>query len=295
MEIFTVKELRVKAKALKIKGIYTMRKAELISAIEQVEKAAHTVSEPVTEEQSKGYAEKSADLLTPKFSAVKTMCGHTENFVESSCQHSKLIPIEQNNQRVLLTSQIAERYGASEKQISENFNANKGRYIEGKHYYCLTGKKLKEFKNYSGISGIVNEHTSKLYLWTEKGALLHAKSLNTDEAWQAYEFLVDHYFENHEEKQALASADMQALINCFEKFSERLDALENRQKRLETKSSGFTPPTVREVEAYCDCLGEWIDAERFVDYYESVGWVIGNGKPMKDWKASVRCWLRYEA
>ena len=26
-----------------------------------------------------------------------------------------------------------------------------------------------------------------------------------------------------------------------------------------------------------------------------VGWVIGNRKPMKDWKASVRCWLRYEA
>lgn len=46
---------------------------------------------------------------------------------------SKLIPIEQNNQRVLLTFQIAERYGASKKQISENFNANKERYIEGKH------------------------------------------------------------------------------------------------------------------------------------------------------------------
>ena len=70
MEIFTVKELRVKAKALKIKGIYTMRKAELISAIEQVEKAAHTVFEPVAEKQSKGYAEKSADLLTPEFSAA---------------------------------------------------------------------------------------------------------------------------------------------------------------------------------------------------------------------------------
>ncbi|MDE5620138.1 MAG: hypothetical protein K2O29_09960 [Ruminococcus sp.] len=33
-----------------------------------------------------------------------------------------------------------------------------------------------------------------LYLWTESGALLHAKSLNTDKAWVVYEFLVDTYF-----------------------------------------------------------------------------------------------------
>lgn len=89
------------------------------------------------------------------------------------------------------------------------------------------------------------------------------------------------------------SSDMQALINCLEKLSQRIDILENHQKRLESKSAGFIPPTVEEIEDYCDRIGEYIDAERFVDYYSSVGWVIGNGKPMKDWKASVRCWLRY--
>lgn len=33
-----------------------------------------------------------------------------------------------------------------------------------------------------------------IYLWTEKGALLHAKSLNTDKAWEVYDYLVDYYF-----------------------------------------------------------------------------------------------------
>jgi len=33
-----------------------------------------------------------------------------------------------------------------------------------------------------------------LHLWTEKGAWLHAKSLNTDKAWEAYETLVDDYY-----------------------------------------------------------------------------------------------------
>jgi hypothetical protein len=31
-------------------------------------------------------------------------------------------------------------------------------------------------------------------------------------------------------------------------------------------------------------------AQRFVDYYESVGWKVGKN-PMKDWKAAVRTWI----
>lgn len=38
------------------------------------------------------------------------------------------------------------------------------------------------------------KYAKSLYLWTEKGALLHAKSLNTDKAWQVYDYLVDFYF-----------------------------------------------------------------------------------------------------
>lgn len=53
-------------------------------------------------------------------------------------------------------------------------------------------------------SGTQNQNKIRtLYLWTEKGALLHAKSLNTDKAWQVYEFLVDNYFNPKQKKQAL--------------------------------------------------------------------------------------------
>ena len=41
---------------------------------------------------------------------------------------------------------------------------------------------------------MVKNRTSHLYLWTEKGALLPAKSLNTDKAWEVYDYLVDFYF-----------------------------------------------------------------------------------------------------
>ena len=53
----------------------------------------------------------------------------------------------------------------------------------------------------------------------------------------------------------------------------------------------FTPPTVEEVKAYCQERNNGIDAEAFVSFYESKGWLIGKNK-MKDWKAAVRTWER---
>lgn len=57
----------------------------------------------------------------------------------------------------------------------------------------------------------------------------------------------------------------------------------------------FQKPTVEQVEAYCAEQGLEVDAQRFVDYYESVGWVIGKGKPMKNWQAAARTWARSQS
>jgi phage antirepressor YoqD-like protein len=104
-----------------------------------------------------------------------------------------LIPIEYQNQRILTTAQLAEQYGTDERRISENFNRNRDRYMEGKHFFALQGEEKRAFLNHTQI-GDGSKHASVLYLWTEKGAWLHAKSLNTDRAWEAYEMLVDEYY-----------------------------------------------------------------------------------------------------
>ena len=101
---------------------------------------------------------------------------------------------EYNNNRVLTTHQIAEAYGTDNKTISYNFNHNKDRYVEGKHFICLSGDELRAFRENHDLPNNLN----KLYLWTEKGALLHAKSLNTDKAWEVYDYLVDNYFNKRE-------------------------------------------------------------------------------------------------
>jgi predicted phage replisome organizer len=53
----------------------------------------------------------------------------------------------------------------------------------------------------------------------------------------------------------------------------------------------FVPPSREEVQAYCQERQNGVDAERFIDYYTSNGWMVGKNK-MKDWKASVRTWER---
>lgn len=55
------------------------------------------------------------------------------------------------------------------------------------------------------------------------------------------------------------------------------------------ESKVFQKPTVDEVRAYCQERHNKVDAEQFVDFYESKGWRIGSD-PMKDWKAAVRTW-----
>ena len=55
--------------------------------------------------------------------------------------------------------------------------------------------------------------------------------------------------------------------------------------------SGFIKPTLEQIKAYCLERKNNVDAQRFLDYYESNGWKVGRN-PMRDWKATVRTWER---
>lgn len=53
----------------------------------------------------------------------------------------------------------------------------------------------------------------------------------------------------------------------------------------------FIPPTVEAVRAYCQEKGSSVDPEKFVNFYESKGWMVGRNK-MRNWKAAVATWGR---
>lgn len=61
------------------------------------------------------------------------------------------------------------------------------------------------------------------------------------------------------------------------------------KKESKEKKARFTPPTPEQVKKYCKERGNNVDADTFVDFYASKGWMVGNN-PMKDWKAAVRTW-----
>lgn len=113
-----------------------------------------------------------------------------------------LTTTEYHGIRVLTSAQVAEMYGTDTKTISYNFSYNKKKYTEGKHYIKLEGNELREFKANREIPDC-HKFSAHLYLWTESGALLLAKSLNTEKAWKAYEYLVDFYFRAKEQEAEL--------------------------------------------------------------------------------------------
>jgi hypothetical protein len=60
----------------------------------------------------------------------------------------------------------------------------------------------------------------------------------------------------------------------------------------EKRSKHFIPPTVDEVQNYLtlnNYLNPGENAERFVNFYESKGWMVGKNK-MKSWQSAIKSW-----
>ena len=141
--------------------------------------------------------------------------------------------IEHREQRVLSTTQLADAFGTNNKIITRNFQRNKDYYVEGKHFYSLSGDRLKQFKA-SRQNDASLKYVSVLYLWTEKGAWLHAKSLNTEKAWEAYQTLIDSYYQISQQLKIKGSDNMTlALTNeDWERVQQRLGVLEMQMEKV---------------------------------------------------------------
>ena len=143
---------------------------------------------------------------------------------------NELTVTEYRDIRVLTTQQIADAYGTDAQVITNNFNRNKDRYVDGKHFICLTGDELREFKT-KNQNDLSSSRINQLYLWTEKGAFLHAKSLNTDKAWEVYDHLVDTYF--NRKKPLTLPEQIQILAQGNIELEHRVDKVEDSITNLE--------------------------------------------------------------
>lgn len=56
------------------------------------------------------------------------------------------------------------------------------------------------------------------------------------------------------------------------------------------KKPRFIPPTLEQVQEYCDERGNDVDAQRFFEYYQAGGWKDAKGNPVRNWKQKVITW-----
>lgn len=166
--------------------------------------------------------------------------------------------IEMQGVRVLTTAQLAESYGTESQIITNNFNRNKERYEEGKHYIRLTGAEKREFCNLNQID--VGTKAANFYLWTERGALLHAKSLNTDTAWEVYDRLVETYFRAKKAQAALneLSPQLQLMI----KFETEQNALKAKVADIEQRLDSMTAEPEPDPEPPKALPKKWSEREK---------------------------------
>lgn len=97
---------------------------------------------------------------------------------------------------------------------------------------------------------------------------------------------------DHMDKNVLDHADKSVQDHVDENVSYNIKDNNNTLTNI-TNSKGaerFVPPTVEEVRAYCEERENDIDAEYFIDYYETRGWKLKGGDKMKSWKAAIRTW-----
>lgn len=89
---------------------------------------------------------------------------------------------------------------------------------------------------------------------------------------------------------AMQSQSDSNAIRRKEKKGEEI-IIDNKEDKKPEIAKRFQPPTQQEVQDYVQLKGYSVDAEAFVAFYTSKGWMIGTNK-MKDWRSAVVTWAK---
>ena len=81
----------------------------------------------------------------------------------------------------------------------------------------------------------------------------------------------------------------QQVLQILNNLSFKNSTTINKNKEIKINNKYFNKPKLIEVENYCILRKNNVDAEAFISFYESKGWMIGKNK-MKDWKQAVITW-----
>ena len=159
------------------------------------------------------------------------------------------------------------------------------------------GKEVKRGQLITTIPQLSKE--LKLSIQQVRTALEHLKStgeISTDGIANRYTVItIEKYdvyqrpWETDNTQSNRPSTDEQQTINRPSTLIEKRNKEINKNINNKVGEKRFTPPSLEEVQAYCQERGNNVNPERFVNFYSMKGWMVGKNK-MKDWKAAVRTW-----
>jgi hypothetical protein len=128
------------------------------------------------------------------------------------------------------------------------------------------------------LNGKLSEHVSEpLYIYNNKQTLINNTNID-----------IDTNFENLNEDLFLENEN-----------TDKEKKLREKKKEIVFSSSVSSRAQSREENPSIDLVKEYFrfqnstefEAERFYNYYSSIGWLIGGKTKMKDWQASARNWM----
>ncbi|MDC9596499.1 ORF6N domain-containing protein [Xenorhabdus anantnagensis] len=188
--------------------------------------------------------------------------------------------VEYRGQRVVTTEQLAAGYGVDVNNIKVNYSRNTERFIEGKHFFKVTGQELKDLRVTLSNLQISNK-TRSLILWTERGAANHSKMLETDQAWNYFDDLTEFYFTRRDaittEAELLSNpAKLRSMLSVY---AENVERLEGENKTLSTTvdslekhfTKGMTLP------AFCKSLNG-VNTARIMGWAMERNWLYNERK-----------------
>lgn len=157
--------------------------------------------------------------------------------------------------------------------------------IDGKLENVERGQTVTSIRKLCDQWGWSNTKVKNFLKMLENDSMIHVKSDTKKTVITIVNYSVYQDSENEKTTLKRQSNDTET----SQKHTNKNEKNDKNEKNNNIKR--FTPPTYEQVSSYCKERNNNVDANVFIDFYESKGWMVGKNK-MKDWKAAVRNWER---
>lgn len=82
-------------------------------------------------------------------------------------------------------------------------------------------------------------------------------------------------------------------VNTIVNGNKEIKEIKENNREGKRRKPPFHPPSLEDVKSYVQEKGYSVDAEQFVNFYESKGWMVGKNK-MSNWHAAIATWQKRE-